>query len=34
MQVVAEYDAVQTLDAWMTTILLRIKKDIDSDEIM
>jgi hypothetical protein len=31
---VAEYDAVQTLDSWMTSILLRIKKDVEGDELM
>lgn len=32
-KVVHDYDAVSTLDPWMTTILLRIKKTIDSDEL-
>ena len=32
-QVVQEYDAVSPLDDWMTTILLRIKKSLNSDEL-
>eukprot|EP00048_Salpingoeca_helianthica_P014447 m.221737 g.221737 ORF g.221737 m.221737 type:complete len:365 (-) comp15874_c0_seq1:325-1419(-) len=32
-RVVGEYDAVSTLDPWMTTILLRIKKTLDSSEL-
>lgn len=32
-EVVHDYDAVSTLDPWMTTILLRIKKTIDSEEL-
>jgi hypothetical protein len=31
--VVSEYDSVSTLDPWMTTILLRIKKTLDSSEL-
>jgi len=28
------YDAVQTLDAWYTTVLLQIKKGLESDELL
>ena len=29
---VAEYDSISRLDQWMTSILLRIKKQINEDE--
>jgi len=32
-KVVHDYDAVSTLDPWMTSILLRVKKTIDSSEL-
>ena len=31
--VVADYDSVSPLDPWMTTILLRIKRQIAGDKI-
>lgn len=31
---VAEYDAVQTLDGWYTTVLLQIKKGLETDDLL
>jgi hypothetical protein len=33
-QAVQEFDTIQKLDAWMTTVLLHIKKSMDGDEVL
>lgn len=33
-QAVQEFDTIQKLDAWMTTVLLHIKKSMDGDDVL